>query len=375
MIENPFIIAEKVIPKYFCDRKNESESMIKLLRNGNNIVLISQRRVGKTGLIQYCFQNESISDNFITVYIDILSTTNLQEFTYLLGREVFDSIRTRGEMLWQSFLTVVKSLAGKIGFDPMSGLPVLNLQLGDIAQPEYTLKEIFQYLSKSKKPCLIAIDEFQQISNYPEKNVEALLRSHLLQINNCRMIFSGSEQHLLSEIFVSSSRPFYQSASIIELNVIPKDIYVEFIEKMFREGRKRISKELALKIYELFDGITFYVQRVCNGVYANTAVKGEADEEILDQTIEDILASYDMIYRIKLSQLTTRQKELLIAIAAEGKVEGITSMDFIKRYSLASPSTVQTSIKSLIKNDLVLKSGKIYQIGDRFFRLWIKKIY
>lgn len=271
MIENPFIITEKVIPEYFCDREKESSNLIKLLRNGNNVVLISQRRMGKTGLIQYCFQQESISSEFLTIYVDILSTTNLKEFTFLLGKEIFETVRTKGEKRWKTFLNIARSLSGKIGFDPVSGLPSFNLQLGDIVKPEYTLEEIFRFIGNADKPCVVAIDEFQQITKYPEKNVEALLRIHLLQINNCRMIFSGSERHILSNMFLNSAKPFYMSASFIELSSIPRPVYISFIVRLFEEREKGISDQQAGKIYDMFGGVTFYIQRVCNGIFANTS--------------------------------------------------------------------------------------------------------
>lgn len=375
MLENPFLITERIIPEYFCDRQKESAEMIKMLKNGNNVVLISQRRIGKTALIQYCYEKKEIKDEFLTVYVDILSTSNLKEFTFLLGKEIFDTLRTKGRKRWMSFLQVVSSIAGKIGIDPLTGLPTFNLQLGDIAQPEYTLKELFNFVDKSEKPCIIAIDEFQQITKYPEKNIEALLRSHILQINNCRMIFSGSERHLLSNMFVNSSRPFYHSASLMELVVIPKDIYVSFIMKMFEAKEKRISLDRASHIYDLFEGVTFYVQRVCNGIFGNTEPKAEVTDEIIRITLDEILTSYDIIYRMRLSQLTIRQKELLFAIANEKIVEKITSSDFIKKYSLSSASAVQTSLKSLLKDEIIVKTGNGYKVEDSFFQIWLKEKY
>lgn len=375
MIQNPFIISEKIIPRYFCDREKESHELINLLNNGNNVVLLSQRRIGKTGLIQFCYQQKSIVKEYITIYIDILSTSNLQEFTFLLGKEVFEVIKHKKERMWKSFLNVVKSFSGKIGFDPMTGLPSFNLQLGDIIHPEYTLQEIFKYLDQAEKPVIVAIDEFQQISNYPEKNVEALIRSHLLQINNCRMIFSGSEQHILSDMFTLSSRPFYQSASFMELTEIPENLYVSFILKMFHQHEKSISRPLASRIYDMFDGITFYIQRVCNGVFSNTEHRGEATEEILNYTIDGLLGSFDVIYRVRLSQLTVKQKELLIAIAKEKEVERPTSVEFVKKYALSSASSVQTALKALVKYSLVTKRVGHYLIEDRFLRIWLVKNY
>lgn len=374
-MENPFVITEKISSKYFCDREKESADLVKLITNGNNVVLLSRRRLGKTALINYCYENTLLKKDYITIYIDILSTTNLQEFIYIFGKEVFDSIRTKGSRMLKSFMNIVRSLSGKIAIDPFNGLPTLNLQLGDIKEPAFTLKEVFQYLANADKPCIVAIDEFQQVTRYSEKNVEALIRSHLLQINNCRMIFSGSERHLLSDMFIDGKRPFYHSAAIIELSVIPKEKYIPFIIRMFQEKGKRIPELMAKKIYDMFDGITFYVQRVCNGVFSNTAPGSEASDKILELTLEEVLVSYDVIYRMRLSQFTLRQKELLFAIAKEGNVKQITSTEFIQKYSLSSASAVQTSLKSLTKNEVVVNEENGYRIEDLFFRMWINRYF
>lgn len=373
MEENPFTITEKVIPKYFCDREKESEQMIRLLTNRNNVVLFSPRRIGKTALIQYCFENSKIKKNYYTFYLDILSTTNLQEFVFLLGKQIYTQLRPFGEKIIKTMVNTIKSLSAKLGYDPINGVPVLNFQLGDITQPEITLEEIFSYLNKAAKPCIIAIDEFQQITKYPEKGVEALIRSHILQINNCRFIFSGSERHLLGEMFLHSTRPFYQSASLIELLAIPKITYVDFIIKMFENNGKKIDRELAEIIYRRYDGVTFCIQKICNLIFSFTPKGDKAEKEMLDIAEEEILFSFATLYREKLSTLTPRQKELLFAVANEKNVENITSTEFIRRNSLSSASTVQSSLRALLNNDIIGKEGNQYLISDRFLSLWLKK--
>ena len=85
--------------------------------------------------------------------------------------------------------------------DPLSNMPQFGLSLNQDAQAEYTFESIFRYLESADKPCIVCFDEFQQIAKYPEKNVEALLRSHIQHMRNARFIFSGSERHLLEEMF------------------------------------------------------------------------------------------------------------------------------------------------------------------------------
>ena len=168
-IINPFIVTGKIAPEYFCDRVSESARLVKSVTNGNNLVVISPRRMGKTGLIQFCYDKPEIGKEYYTFFIDILHTSSLREFTYLLGREIYETLLPRSRKMATLFIQTIKSISGKFGFDPITNLPTFNVELGDIERPEYTLDEIFQYLSHADKPCIVAIDEFQQIAKYPEK--------------------------------------------------------------------------------------------------------------------------------------------------------------------------------------------------------------
>ena len=141
---NPFVVTGRIDPEYFCDRKAESERLVKLLLNGNNVVLKSDRRMGKTGLIQYCFDKPELERKYYTFFIDILHTTCLQELVHELGRAAYEQIMPRGKKMTRLFLKALRSLNGSFGFDAVSGTPTFSVGLGDIEQPEYTLEEIFR---------------------------------------------------------------------------------------------------------------------------------------------------------------------------------------------------------------------------------------
>lgn len=374
MEENPFVVSGRIRPEYFCDRKAESERMIKLLTNGNNVVLKSDRRMGKTGLIQYCFDQPVLHDNYYTFFVDILHTTCLQELVHELGRTVYEQTVPRGKKMVQSFVKALRSIAGKMGFDANTGLPTFSVGLGDIERPEYTLEEIFGYLQQEDKPCIVAIDEFQQVAKYPEKNIEALLRGHIQRIDNCRFVFAGSERHMMEQMFNSRIHPFYKSADIMNLGAIDRDVYVEFMCQKFQEKGRSLDAEVAKKVYDMYEGHTFYVQKTMNEAFANTPKGGTCLQETMETAISDILAGNDYYYREQLSRMTIKQKMLLYAIAEEGVAKQITSADFIKRHKLPSASSVQSAIKRLLSEDYVVEDAKQFRVNDRFFRLWIRRM-
>ena len=374
MEENPFVVSGRIRPEYFCDRKAESERMIKLLTNGNNVVLKSDRRMGKTGLIQYCFDQPVLHDNYYTFFVDILHTTCLQELVHELGRTVYEQTVPRGKKMVQNFVKGLRSIAGKMGFDANTGLPTFSVGLGDIEQPEYTLEEIFGYLQQADKPCIVAIDEFQQVAKYPEKNIEALLRGHIQRIGNCRFVFAGSERHMLDQMFDSRNHPFYKSADNMNLEAIDKDVYVEFMCLKFQEKGRSLDAAVAKNVYDMFEGHTYYVQKTMNEAFANTSKSGRCTEETLETAIRDILAGNDYYYRELLSRMTIKQKMLLYAIAEDGWAKQITSADFIKRHKLPSASSVQSAVKRLLSDDYVIEEARRYRVNDRFFGLWIRRM-
>ena len=372
---NPFIVTGKIAPEYFCDRVTESARLMKSITNGNNLVIISPRRMGKTGLIQFCYDKPEISREYYTVFIDILHTSSLREFTYLLGKEIYETLLPRNRRMVKLFMQTLKSISGKFGFDPVFNLPTFNIELGDIERPEYTLDEIFRYLDRADKRCIVAIDEFQQIAKYPEKNIEALLRTHIQKQMNGNFIFAGSERHMMQEMFSSAARPFYHSADMLELKAIPLEIYLPFVVNHFEKCQKHIDAANVEKVYNLFKGHTYYMQKTFNEAFADTPENAECTIDTIRDAIDDMVVSNDTIFREILSNIPEKQKILLYAIAREGEAERITSAEFIKRHSLVSASSVQSATKKLLEKDFITEINKVYSITDKLFSMWINKIY
>ena len=273
-LRNPFITSGYESAEYFCDREQESENLIREVTNGNNLALISTRRMGKTGLIQHCFNNPEIKGNYYTFFVDIYATKSLRDLVFSLSRVIVDGLKPFGKKAIESFWNSVKSLQGGITFDP-AGNPSFNLQLGDIRSTEATLDEIFRYLEKASRPVIVAIDEFQQVAYYTEKNVEALLRTHIQHCRNARFIFAGSQRHVMGNMFANASRPFYQSVSMMYLECIGLSEYENFARRHFENSGRKIEQGVVADIYDRFDGVTWYVQKMLNMLYGITPERGE----------------------------------------------------------------------------------------------------
>ena len=372
-IINPFIVSGKIPPEYFCDRAEEAAQLEKALSNQMNVVLTSARRMGKTSLVDFVFDYPNIKEEYVTITVDILHTTTFREFILTLGTAVFDSVASRSEKLRKMFVTILKSLSASFGYDTLLNMPTFNVKLGDVQHPEYTLNEIFDYLEAVDKRCLVVIDEFQQITRYPEKNVEALLRTYIQKMSNANFVFSGSRRRLMEEMFFSSKRPFYQSAKSLRLDPIKTAVYQNFAIHHFQQAEKNITAEAFQHIYDTFWGVTFYIQRIMKDAFAETRMGDTCDIETAKELIEDYLDENDFRLREQLAFITEAQKELLYAIHAEKNAQGITSMAFNKKYRLRSPSSTQSAALKLLEYDLITRNENTYSISDPLFNLWLDR--
>ena len=175
--------------------------------------------------------------------------------------------------------------------------------MGDIHAPETTLEEIFIYLEQADKPCIVAIDEFQQISSYPEKNLEAILRTKVQHCSNSNFVFAGSQRHIMMNIFNSPSRPFYQSVSMMHLGAIPLEVYKPFVKGLFEENGKKVTDQLVENVYTLFDGHTWYVQLMLNELFILTDKKGICDVPMINLALNNIIATQDFTFQEIFSRL------------------------------------------------------------------------
>ena len=373
-IFNPFFIGRYVDKQYFCDREKDTETLVRHILNGRNVALISPRRLGKSGLIHHTFAQDVIKDRYTTIYVDIYATKDLCEMVKALSEAIVKAVGQKKS--WhEKFFTFIKSLRVGFHLDAVSGEPSFDIGIGDIENPDKTIRELFDYMEASEKPCILAIDEFQQIREYPQTNTEAFIRSLVQQCSRTSFIFCGSKRHTMTDIFYSPAKPFFQSVISQSLKPIPMETYVEFAGRMFSQRGKILDRAAAEAIYRMFDGCTWYMQMMMNEMFALTKEGMTCTTEYIDFAWDNIIMAQEDRYQAILYGLAPKQKQLLQAIASDRTVEGITSSDFVKRHRLVSASSVQAALKPLLKNDIVTYEEGIYRIYDYFFADYLAKKY
>jgi AAA+ ATPase superfamily predicted ATPase len=333
--------------------------------------LISPRRIGKTGLIHnvfYCLKEQSKNANCF--YIDIFATQNLLEFTTIFGKTVIGQLENKPQSVIKKIASFFKSFRPLFSFDEKTGMPTVSLDIRS-EQTQNSLQEIFSYLQKSNKTIYIAIDEFQQITEYPEKGVEALLRSYVQFLPNVHFIFSGSKKHLMDAMFSSANRPFYQSTQKINLREIEIGSYRKFAMGLFAKNKQKLPASVFDFVYENLQGHTWYVQLILNLLFSLDRIS--YSEQNAKDAINGVLQEENATYKTYCELITKGQLRLLKAIAKEQSVKSPFEQSFMQKYGLKAASSVKLALKSLTDKTLILadENGSYY-VYDRFFSLWLK---
>lgn len=367
---NPFLITGYHSPEFFCDRKAETATILDALHNGRNVTLIAPRRMGKTGLTHHAFyQLKEQKSDVVTLYMDIYSTQTLGDFVRLFANTVLGQLDSMPQKALNRISQFIRSYRPVFTFDEMTGTPKVTVDVSS-AEGENTLKEIFDYLGSSEKRCYIAIDEFQQIAEYPEKGVEALLRSYIQFLPNVNFIFAGSKQHVMQEMFASSKRPFYQSTQLLTIGTINRDEYAGFAMEHFTNHNLELPHEVFDKIYDKFDGHTWYIQNLLNRLYGYNR---NVEIGLVSYAVEQIVSEQSYFYADLLKAYSAGHVRLLKAIAQEGCVKEVLAGDFISKHRLKAASSVRSALKKLIENELVYQTANGYIIYDRFMGEWLRK--
>ena len=365
---NPFLISGYHSPEFFCDREQETAKILDALSNGRNVTLIAPRRMGKTGLIRHAFYHlKEQQPEIVTLYMDIFSTQSLGDFVRLFANTVLGKLDSAPQKALSRISQFIRSCRPVFTFDEITGVPKVTIDVAP-AEEENTLKEIFDYLASSEKRCYIAIDEFQQITEYDEKGVEALLRSYIQFLPNVNFIFAGSRKHVMQEMFTSSKRPFYQSTQVVTIDAIDKEKYAQFAIENFTKHNTELPIDVFDAIYDKYNGHTWYMQALLNRLYGYNR---NVDSELVAYATEQIIAEYSYSYADLLRSYTAGNVKLLKAIAQEGCVKEVLAGDFITKYKLRAASSVSSSLKKLLNNELVYLTDQGYIIYDRFMGEWL----
>lgn len=368
MAKNPFKYGEPVTGKDFADREDECKEISHDLYSGQNVILYSPRRLGKTSLIMEIEQKLKKMPEICTCYINLFGILSQEELAERVVNGIMLSAYPVRTALEKAVDTFLKFIPVKIAV--MRGETRLELIFARrVSQPQ--LEEAFDLPQKvsmaKKKQVVVFFDEFQEINNINGAKMEKLMRSKFELQKNVSYLFAGSKVSILREMFEDERRAFYKFGKITTIGNIPASDFFKFIKSKFSQTGKKISDECCARILSLTMAHPYITQQLCHELWYLT--EKNAEKELVPKAVNNIITKQKDTFETLWDSIRAKsQKNLLIGLAKEPDAN-VYSREFIDKYNLASAAHVQKALRQL-KKKRIIENGKL---ADLFFQEWIKK--
>lgn len=361
-MNNPFKFGTIVEGEYFTDRIVEQAKVREILASDNHLILISPRRFGKTSLVQKVTKNLSRP----VFQLNLQLVTDTSDFAARLLRIV----------LQQYPMEHLKHLITHFRFVPTVSTNPLTNGIEVSFQPTMDgfilLEDVFTLIDKigmrkqGKKP-IVVLDEFQEICTL-DKNLDKKLRSILQTYNHANYIFLGSQESMMQEIFEKKKSPFYHFGYLMRLNKIPQEDFYEFLKKGFELlGSGEDAGKISHEILSFTNCHPYYTQQLAYQVWNGWKRDGYGDT-LFEAAITELTQAHDMDYERLWNTFNKTDKKILIGLTMQ--IGSPSTLPFLQKVGIDSPSTAFSSLKRLSQQGYVIKNGG-YELDDPFFRQWI----
>ena len=373
-MKNPFEYGGVVSGSAFCNRKKEIADLLRAIENHEKLFVFSERRYGKTSLVRMAL-GKLPKKNCVYCYVDLWPTDSEITFVTAVAKAITESTSNSVDKVLETAKRFFGSLAPSVTMDE-EGKPALTFGISKHAKFELALDEVLEtpakIAAKGKLNVVVVFDEFQQILEYGNDQVERKLRSVIQNHRHVGYIFLGSRKHLIQKMFMDRSRPLYRAGGHYPLGPIAEEHWKPFIHQRFADAGKVIGPQHIHGVCELTHGHPFYTQHLCHVLWELCEPKAEVNEKMIQSAVRVLLERENYAYTTLWESLTTPQKRLLNGLAGESAGVKIFAGEFVRRYGLGSASNVQRAVDGLLARDIIDRDNGSFLITDRFFRLWIQ---
>lgn len=371
---NPFVYGEKVKGENFCNREQEIKELVSEITSGQNIMIYSPRRFGKTSLIAEVLRTLD-QEGLFTIYIDLYPVIADEDFVRISLKSISVLLSRYSKNILKKIKTFFRRISPSL-FVTFSddGTPSIGINLSKsetLPVIEDIFNGLYSYVKEKQKRAVVVFDEFQQVGELEEARIEKTLRGIIQDHREIAYIFMGSKKHLIYDMFNNPERPFFKSCAHFPLKKIHPGVFSEFIREKFTKTSRGIDEEISSYIIDTVEAHPYYTQLLAHTIWENTENDQKIDKKIVNTSVKRILEREATAFANLWDNLTLKQKRLLLALALMKENDKIFSADFLNRYNLSSSGTVQRGLNSLLAKGIIDKDGNSIEINDIFLKLWL----
>ena len=372
-MEQPFVFGVPADSPYFIGREKELARLQSNSKYGINTILRSPRRCGKTSLVNGIAQSAK-EKNRIIVRLDIFACRSEYDFYNTFSAAILRQTSSRLDEWKELARGFIERLTPKVSLSPGPGSEY-SVSLG-ISPKTHTPDEVLSLPETiaQRKNCrlVICIDEFQQVGEFPDSlEVQKRLRGAWQHQKHVSYCLYGSKMHMMTRLFLKKSYPFYRFGEVLNLEPIPLQTWIPYIQGRFAAFGKQIDQRYIEQICETVACQSSYVQQLAYSVFLLS------DKEVTDDSfaraVEDLVAQNSNVFIEQTQSLTTYQMNFLRAVM-DGISRGFGEAEIREKYHLGSPSNINRLKNSMVEKELVELTENGFVLSDPVLKHWLKRI-
>jgi len=374
LVSNPFYFGALALDDAFTDREREVAELASDIRNGQDVVVIARRRLGKSSLAWSAAQAVG-ADGVLVAQVDLMTTPTKERLAAALAGSIFEQIASLLERVKEAALAPFRGLQIQptVTVDPADGTYSFSFAAGERpADIDATLERLFRLpgelaAARGRRAALV-MDEFQQVVEI-DPLLPNVMRAVFQTQPEVSHVYLGSRRHVMNRLFNDENEPFWRSAKTIELGMIEPAVFAPFLDERFRVTGKAISAGASARALALTEGHPYATQQLCYFLWERTPPGGEASEEQLALALADVLRSEHTHFALLWEGLSANQKLVLEALAREPGHP--FKAEYRRRHGLGPATNVQRALKALEQREIALGQGGAYRLAEPFLAEWL----
>lgn len=371
-LQKPFVFGQAIGENHFIGREREQKRLMANFLHGINTILMAPRRWGKTSLVKRMI-SEIQNDKIKIIYLDAYFCRDEYDFYNHFAEAILHQTNSKFEQWTDAAAEFLTRLTPKISYNVPSA-EEFSVSLGITPRthkPEEVLQLPEVIAQRKNIHLVVCIDEFQQIGEFADSlTVQKRMRSVWQHQENVNYCLFGSKKHLLQNIFLKSSYPFYKFGDIIPLDPIPENLWLPYLQQGFKSWGKELPRNISNLLCQLVQLHPSYVQQLAWLTLLNTETV--ATEQALEQGMNDLINENSALFIQQTEQLTPYQLNFLYAML-DGVSSDFAKVDIREQYHLGAYSNIARLKTALIEKELIdVERGKVV-FSDPVFALWLKQ--
>lgn len=367
---DPFHYGSPAGADHFCDRDDELAELQARMLSGNNVVLLSPRRYGKSSLLLRAIERVRRRGG-ASGYVTLIRCSSRREVAEAVASGILNgplsSLTRRRENLKELLRDL--RVAPVLGVDATGGFTLSFNTATAPADWDTVLTDSLRLLARRSKQraTSLVLDEFQRVLEI-DPALGGVFKAIADELNTTSLVFAGSKLHLMHRLASGPGSPLLGMGERIDLDVVPEDAMTRYLVDRATAAGKPMSQEVAGLIYAAVDGIPNDVQRLAFEAFQVAA--DAVDEEAVADAMLRIISHQSTDYGELYERLAPTQQRVLRALACE-PTAAVYAAAFLRATDVNNPNSVRAALEVLEGRELVRKRESAWVVSNAFLRAWL----